>query len=64
MPESDKQSFLADLMTKEAAVRQAGDEAGINVGALVTEAQRQQQEALKGGDPVKGAGVTKSGEDG
>lgn len=63
MAENDKKSFLADLMEKEAAMRLIAEETGINTDALVNEAQRQQQQAVEGGDPIKGKGVTKSGND-
>lgn len=62
----ERQSFLGELLTKMASVIKSGKEAGINTDALVKEVQRQigQTSSQKGGDPITGKGVTKSGEEG
>lgn len=61
----EKQSFLGELLAKMSSVIRAGKEAGINTDALVEEVQRQidQTSPQRGGDPITGKGVTKSGEE-
>lgn len=48
-----------------ANVIRAGEEAGIKVDALVEEVKRQisQTSSQRGGNPITGEGVTKSGEE-
>lgn len=61
--EGDKKSFLALLFEKKASVLKAQSETGVNMSSLVAEVERQIKQALEGGDPIKGKGVTKSGGD-
>lgn len=62
MSEED-QSFIASLFKKRADVQQIGQSSGANVQGAVSEVDRQITQALRGGDPVKGKGVTKSGKE-
>lgn len=59
-PISDK-SFIAQLFDKLAAVQKGNSD--INTSALQKEAERQITQSLKGSNPIKGEGVTKSGEE-
>ncbi len=59
-PFRDK-SFTALLLDKLAGVKKGNSD--INTGALEREAMRQVGQSLRGGDPIKGTGVTKSGEE-
>jgi hypothetical protein len=61
--QGDKKSFLSLLFEKKASVLKAQSETGVNMSALVAEVERQIKQALEGGDPIKGKGVTKSGGD-
>jgi hypothetical protein len=64
MSEAKDASFLASLIKKKATVQQTAHERGlkpIKITALTKEVDRQIQQAASGGDPIKGAGVTKSG---
>lgn len=56
-------SFLQHLFDKRATVERIGEETGKNVHAALEEINRQIRQAMEGGDPVKGKGVTKSGGD-
>jgi len=64
MPEAKDASFIALLLKKNAAVLTTANERGlkpVNTNALTKEVDRQIHQATSGGDPIKGAGVTKSG---
>ena len=54
-------SFLVQLFRKKAAVIQASLKTGRPLDAAVQEVDRQIKQAMTGGDPIKGEGVTKSG---
>lgn len=56
-------SFLGDLLSKKAMVYQIGSDSGKPMKAALAEVDRQIGQALQGGDPIKGIGVTKSGEE-
>lgn len=55
-------SFLQQLLDKLAAVRTIGESGGTTQAAQ-QEVLRQIAQCLKGGDPISGNGVTKSGEE-
>lgn len=57
----DGPSFLQMLFDKKAAVLTSQNESGKDMSAAVAEVDRQITQAITGGDPVKGATVTKSG---
>ncbi len=59
----DQDSFISELLAKEAAVREVGSKTGIDVSALIAEVKRQIQQYLTGGNSVKGDGVMKSGQE-
>lgn len=59
-PISNK-SFTAQLLDKLATVQKGNSD--INTSALQKEAERQITQSLKGSNPIKGEGVTKSGEE-
>jgi len=61
--DEDKKSFLAVLFEIKATTLKAQAETGTSMSALVKEVDRQIRQAMEGGDPVKGKGVTKSGGD-
>ncbi len=61
MSEIDK-SFLALLYQKKAAVLRIQAE-GVNCSAALSEVDRQIAQCIKGGNPIKGEGVTKSGKE-
>lgn len=64
MSEIRDSSFLAALLKKKSTIKQTGSERGlkpVNTNALEQEVDRQVHQAIAGGDPIKGAGVTKSG---
>ncbi len=68
MSEYRNQSFLGQLLKKEAAVKLALDRAGKPVtdnSAIIREVKRQEHEVSKaaGGNNITGEGVTKSGPD-
>lgn len=63
MPDFKEKSFLAMLFEKKAAVIKSGEESGRSTQAAAKEAERQISQALRGGDPIKGQGVTKSGQE-
>lgn len=54
-------SFLQMLIDKKAAVLKSQHESGVDMSAALAEVDRQISQAVTGGDPVKGATVTKSG---
>lgn len=56
-------SFLALLYQKKAAVLRSQAESGINCDAALNEVNRQISQCSKGGDLIKGKGVTKSGKE-
>ena len=58
-------SFIAELLRKKANAQKAENEAKINTRALVEEANRQitQVSRARGGNPISGEGVTKSGQE-
>lgn len=56
-------SFISQLLEKLASVRKIEAETGVSTQAAQAEALRQISQASKGGDPVKGKGVTKSGKE-
>jgi len=62
MVEQDS-SFLSKLFEKLANMKKIESEAGISTQAAQREALRQITQASKGGDPIKGKGVTKSGKE-
>ena len=58
-----EQSFLAQLLAKLSFTKQVGEETGKSTTAAQQEVWRQigQTSPKKGGDPITGQGVTKSG---
>ncbi len=62
---SEKESFLAQLLAKLAVTRQIEDQTGKSTQAAQGEVWRQigQTSPKKGGDPITGKGVTKSGKE-
>ena len=63
MPEIKREnSFLDQLMDKKAMVLDM-QARGLNVKAALNEVNRQIKQCLTGGYPIKGEGVTKSGEE-
>ncbi|KXK12010.1 MAG: hypothetical protein UZ22_OP11002000126 [Microgenomates bacterium OLB23] len=56
-------SFIQMLFDKKAAVIKAQEESGKDLSPALIEVDRQILQAVRGGDPVKGATVTKSGEE-
>jgi hypothetical protein len=56
-------SFIQHLFNKKAAVLKSQAETGLSLDAALREVDRQISQATTGGDPVKGATVTKSGEE-
>lgn len=62
MSEIDK-SFLTLLHQKKAAVLQIQAESGADCSAALREVDRQIAQCIKGGNPIKGEGVTKSGKE-
>jgi hypothetical protein len=61
-PREHNDSFLAGLLRKKAAVEEIENETGANVNSALKEVDRQISQCLSGGNPIKGKGVTKSGE--
>jgi len=61
MAEKD-QSFISALFAKLSYTKGVQEETGKKTSAAQAEVIRQISQALKGGDPIKGEGVTKSGE--
>lgn len=57
----NESSFLAALLKKKAAVLQSQQDSGKSMKPLLEEVDRQIKEVLRGKDPIKGEGVTKSG---
>jgi hypothetical protein len=55
-------SFLAGLLRKKSAVQAMGFANKINVDAALREVDRQIYQCLSGDNPIKGEGVSKSGE--
>lgn len=60
-PTNDRPSFLQLLVNKQSMVFEAQSETGKNMLSAIKEVDRQISQALKGGDPIRGTGVTKSG---
>ncbi len=58
-----EKSFLSLLLKKKADSLRSGNEAGFNSVPLAKEVDRQIRQAMLGGNPLKGEGVTKSGGD-
>jgi len=58
-----KNSFVAGLLKKLSDVQRIQDITGKSTQAAQEEVQRQIQQALHGGNPNAGEGVTKSGGD-
>ncbi len=56
-------SFVAELMKKQAEMKRIAETTGVNTRAAVAEAVRQIRQAASGPDPIRGEGVTKSGEE-
>lgn len=56
-------SFISQLFAKLADVIKIQEETGKSTGAAQKETRRQISQASKGGNPVKGEGVTKSGQE-
>lgn len=56
-------SFLALLYQKKAAVLRSQAKSGVNCDAALKEVNRQISQCSKGGDLIKGKGVTKSGKE-
>jgi hypothetical protein len=56
-------SFISGLLQKLAVTKQIAEVTGRSTKAAEREVERQIRQASKGGDPVKGKGVTKSGGD-
>ena len=64
MPVNERQSsFPASLFKKKSDTICSGQESGADVSAALAECDRQIQQVLRGGDIVKGKGVTKSGDE-
>lgn len=59
----ERESFLAQLLKKKADVLKTQEETGKNISSAINEVDRQIQQVLKGGNPIKGEGVTKSGKE-
>ena len=60
---TDSGSFISQLFTKLAFTKEVEIATGKSTHAAQLEVERQIHQANKGGDPVKGKGVTKSGEE-
>ena len=56
-------SFISRLLKKLAFTKEIEEATGKSTGAAQREVERQIGQAFKGGDPIKGKGVTKSGGD-
>lgn len=56
-------SFISQLFKKKADMLTIQHKTGKPMTALVKEVDRQIQQALHGGDPIKGTGVTKSNDE-
>lgn len=61
--EGKSDSFVSSLFAKLAMTKEVEAVTGKNTDAAQNEALRQISQAIQGGDPVKGEGVTKSGGD-
>ncbi|GEM_PF-1840363 len=56
-------SFISELFKKLAFTKEVAKATGKSTEAAQREVERQIGQAVRGGDPVKGKGVTKSGDD-
>jgi len=63
MYSGDEKSFLSELLKKQAYVMNVAETTGKKVSGPSQEVTRQIKQALRGGDPMRGEGVTKSGEE-
>lgn len=65
----ERESFLGLLLEKLSDIQRIEDEVNksgervVDFSPLKEETYRQIRQALQGGDPIKGTGVTKSGEE-
>lgn len=61
--EENDQTFLRELLRKRSDVEKIGASTGKDVSSALREVDRQIRQALSGNNPLKGEGVTKSGEE-
>lgn len=60
----EKKSFLAILLEKQSAIKRIKSETHLNCDSVLNDVNRQikQVSKINHGDPITGAGVTKSGQ--
>ena len=63
MAEYSGESFISQLFKKLSVTKSIQDATGKSTLAAQKETLRQIQQACKGGNPIKGEGVTKSGKE-